>query len=85
MARIGYCWLAVIGTWLGAHTANAQEKPAITIIFPGMDTVFEDVKLAFDLVGEKGDDKGFETLKSTIETFLVGIDTSKQGGVRVYP
>jgi hypothetical protein len=71
---------------MAKNAASAQEKPAITVVFPSMDDVFSDIKIAFDLVGEKGDDKGFETLKSTIETFLVGIDTTKAGGgIRIYP
>ncbi len=84
-ARIVLCWLAFTSAWMGRNAAFAQEKPAIIVVFPSMDDVFSDIKIAFDLVGEKGDDKGFETLKSTIETFLVGIDSTKPGGIRIYP
>jgi hypothetical protein len=69
-----------------ANLAYSQEKPdvkpAITVIAPPTDEIFNDLKLALDLAG---DDKGFETLKDTIETFLVGIDTVERGGVRIYP
>jgi hypothetical protein len=70
---------------VGGNLASAQEKPAITVVVPSMDNVFSDIKVAFDLVGEKGDERGFKTLKDTIETFLVGIDTTKPAGVRIYP
>ena len=58
------------------------ERPSITVVFPSIDEVLKDLKLAFDLVG---DTKGFTTLRETVETFLVGVDTSKAGGVRTYP
>ncbi|MBI3863468.1 MAG: hypothetical protein HY290_16375 [Planctomycetia bacterium] len=83
-SRIVLCVLACCAAF-GNRSAAAQEKPSITVVLPSFDDLFADFKVAFDLVGEKGDDKGFETLKSTIETFLVGIDTTKPGGVRIYP
>ncbi len=44
--------------------------------------MYKDLKLAFDLVD---DSKGYNTLKETIETFLVGVDTTKPGGIRTFP
>jgi hypothetical protein len=83
--KFGLGCLALAFALAGGNVACAQEKPAITVVFPGMDVVFNDLKLTFDLVGEKGDEKGFKTLKSTVETFLDGIDTTKPGGIRIYP
>src|SRR5580765_584328 len=57
-----------------AADEKSDEKPSITVVFPSIDEVYKDLKLAFDLVGDK---KGFETLKDTIDTFLVGVDTTK--------
>lgn len=83
--RIVICLLALASILMDRMSATAQEKPSITVVFPSTDEIFADFKLAFDLVGDKGDEKGYETLKSTIETFLVGIETDKPGGIRIYP
>ncbi|HTI50768.1 MAG TPA: hypothetical protein VL475_07450, partial [Planctomycetaceae bacterium] len=61
--------------------ACADDKPVITVVLPSADALFEDLKLPFDLVG---DEKGYKTLKETIEVFLVGVDTATPSGVRVY-
>lgn len=66
--------------WSQAKPAVA-EKPVITLAIPGADALFEDLKLAFDLAG---DEKGYKTLKETIEVFLVGVETDKPSGLRLY-
>lgn len=74
---------AVFSSAFSNETALADdEKPSITVVFPNIDEVFKDLKLAFDLVD---DSKSFTTLKETVETFLVGVDTTKPGGIRTYP
>lgn len=65
-----------------AADEKAPVKPAITVVFPSTDEVFKDLKFTFGLVN---DEKGFNTLKSTIELFLVGIETTQPGGIRIYP
>lgn len=62
--------------------ATSADKPAITVVFPNTNEVFKDLKFVFDLVG---DEKGYETLRDTIEIFLEGIDTTQPGGIRIYP
>ena len=83
--KLTLCLLAFAAVFLNRAAFAADEKPAakpsITVVFPSIDEVFKDLKLAFDLVG---DAKGFATLKDTIETFLVGVDTTKAGGIRTY-
>jgi hypothetical protein len=76
------CVLAFTATLTDRVALADDEKPSITVVFPSIDEVFKDLKLAFDLVE---DSKGFTTLKETVETFLVGVDTTKAGGIRVYP
>lgn len=68
--------------WSQAKPAGTvAEKPVITVAIPGADALFEDLKLAFDLAG---DEKGYKTLKETIEVFLVGVETDKPSGLRLY-
>jgi len=81
--------LAVAAAFSDRFVFAADEKPSITVVFPSIDEVFKDLKLAFDLVD---DSKSFATLKETVETFLVGqpgkalaVDTTKAGGIRTYP
>jgi hypothetical protein len=80
--------LALSALFADTRALAADEKPSITVVFPSIDEVFNDLNLAFDLVG---DEKGFTTLKETVETFLVGqpgkalaVNTSEPGGIRVY-
>jgi len=61
---------------------KAAAKPAMTVVAPTTDELFKDLKFALELAG---DEKGYDTLKETIETFLVGMDTVERGGVRIYP
>ena|GEM_PF-3407469 len=81
--KLTLCLLAFVAVCSNtmAFAADTDEKPSITVVFPSIDEVFKDLKLAFDLVG---DAKGFATLKDTVETFLVGVDTTKAGGIRTY-
>jgi len=83
MRAIGWALsLAALAAGFAAAPARAaDEKPSITVVFPSSDEVFKDLKFAFDLVG---DEKGYDTLKGTIELFLVGVDASQPGGIRVY-
>ena len=81
--RLTLCLLAFAAVLAGRGTLFAQdEKPSITVVFPSIDEVFKDLKLAFDLVE---DSNGFTTLKETVETFLVGVETTRPGGIRTYP
>ena len=91
--RMMLCVLAFAAAFSNRAAVAADEKPiekpSITVVFPSIDEVFKDLKLAFDLVG---DSKGFTTLKETVETFLIGqpgkdlaVDTTKAGGIRTYP
>ena len=73
--------LAFAAVFSNRAAVFADEKPSITVVFPSIDEVFKDLKLTFDLVD---DSKGFTTLKETVETFLVGVDTTKAGGIRTY-
>ena len=79
--RMMFCVLAVAAASSDRSALAADEKPSITVVFPSIDEVFKDLKMAFDLVD---DSKGYNTLKETVETFLVGVDTSKAGGIRTY-
>jgi hypothetical protein len=78
--------LAVAAAFFAPAASVADEKspvkPAITVIIPTTDEIFRDLQFALQLAG---DEKGFKTLKETIETFLVGVDTVERGGVRIYP
>jgi len=75
------CLLASAAVFSNRAAVLADEKPSITVVFPSIDEVFKDLKLTFDLVE---DSRGYTTLKETVETFLVGVDTSKAGGIRTY-
>ena len=82
--RAGRCMLFVLAFAAVFSNRGAQaddEKPSITVVLPSIDEVFNDLKLIFDLVDDK---KGFATLKDTVDTFLVGVDTTKAGGIRTY-
>ena len=57
------------------------DAPLISVDLPNIDHFYSDLKLLFDLAG---DQKGLKTLKDTINEFLVGVETGKSGGVRVY-
>lgn len=61
--------------------AGAAAKPVITVVLPSVEKLNEDMKLAFDLAG---DEKGFNTLKETMDVFIVGVDQTKPGGLRLY-
>ncbi len=61
--------------------APVADKPIITVGLPPIDGLYEDMKMALDLVN---DPKGYETLEDTISVFLDGIDTTKPSGLRVY-
>ena len=74
--------LAVALLFINRAVAVADEKPAITVVLPSTDEGFKDLKLIFDLVQ---DEKGYNTLKETIELFLEGVDTKTPSGIRVYP
>ncbi len=84
--KIVACSLAFAALTAVPFTVAADDppavKPAITVVAPTTDELFQDLKFALDLAG---DDKGYDTLKETIETFLVGVDTVERGGVRIYP
>jgi hypothetical protein len=68
--------------WSQTKPAGAiAEKPIITVASPGTDALFEDLKLVFDLAG---DEKGFKTLKETMEVFLLGVETDKPSGLRLF-
>lgn len=75
-------FLALAVLFVSAPMATADEKPAITVVLPSTDEGFKDLKLVFDLVK---DEKGYNTLKETLELFLVGVDTKTSSGIRVYP
>lgn len=60
---------------------KTRAEPLVTVIFPDLDQAYKDLKLVFDLAG---DTKGYQTFKETTDEFLVGIETGKPGGVRVY-
>jgi hypothetical protein len=75
------CSWAFAAAVLGRPLLAAAEEPSITVVLPSTDELFKDFKLAFDLAK---DEKGYNTLKETIETFLVGVDTTKAAGVRIY-
>ena len=82
-------WLAANG-WCQTK-APAQKAPAqkdagqkadsavVTIALPSADQFYGDLKLLFDLAK---DEKGFKTLKETIDEFLVGIESDKSRGQR---
>jgi hypothetical protein len=74
--------LAVALLFVNRSAARADEKPAITVVLPSTDEGFKDLKLVFDLVQ---DEKGYNTLKETIELFLEGVDTTTPSGIRIYP
>lgn len=60
---------------------RAAEKPVITVVLPSAESLYQDLKLPFDLVG---DEKGYTTLVDTIRIFLVGVDPATPSGIRVY-
>lgn len=64
-----------------AEPATAGNKPVITAVLHSIDELYNDLKLVFDLAG---DQKGYKTLKETIEVFLEGVETDKPAGIRVY-
>ena len=79
---IAFLIAALALVFVDRRVLAADEKPAITVVLPSTDEGFRDLKLIFDLVG---DEKGYNTLKETIELFLVGVDTTTPSGIRVYP
>src|SRR6185436_8576247 len=85
MRKLVVSWMLLLllapAAWSQQAGNAAASKPVITIVLAGADGLFEDLKLAFDLAG---DQKGFETLKSTMEVFIIGVDPAKPSGVRLY-
>lgn len=57
------------------------QNPSITVVLPSTEEFYKDLKYTFDLAK---DPKGFETLKSTLDLFLVGVDPAERSGLRVY-
>jgi hypothetical protein len=80
---IAFCLAFTAAATLSPVAADDKgAKPAITVVAPTTDELFKDLRFALELAG---DEKGYDTLKETIETFLVGMDTVERGGVRIYP
>ena len=54
--RLMLCVLAFAAVFSAASSTQAvfadDEKPSITVVFPSIDEVFNDLKLAFDLVDD---------------------------------
>ncbi len=73
--------LTIAALFAGRTAYAADEKPPIIVVLPTTADFFKDLKFTFDLVK---DDKGYETLKETLQTFLVGVDESERAGIRVY-
>jgi hypothetical protein len=74
--------LAVALLFINRAVAVADEKPAITVVLPSTDEGFKDLKFVFDL---DQDEKGYTTLKETIELFLEGVEKTTPSGIRIYP
>ena len=74
--------VAIVAAVTARPACAADEKPAITVVLPSTDESFNDLKFAFDAAK---DEKGYKTLKETVELFLVGVDTTQPGGIRIYP
>src|SRR5215471_20423437 len=65
----------------GKASASGAAEPVVTVNFPSVDQAYGDLKFIFDLVN---DQKGYTTLKDTLDVFLVGVETDKAGGLRFY-
>lgn len=63
----------------GSKTEAA--KPVVTMILPTINEADHDLKFLFDLAEDK---KGYETLKESIDVFLVGLERDKNGVVELY-
>jgi len=79
------CWLLSILACLGwvpsVPVVGAAEKPVLSAEVPSINRVYDELKLVFDLAE---DQKGFKTLKETLDVFIDGVETDKPCGVRVY-
>jgi len=75
------CSWAILAAILARPLVASADEPSIIVVLPSTDEVYKDFKLAFDLAN---DDKGYKTLKDTIDTFLVGVDMSKPAGIRIF-
>jgi hypothetical protein len=60
---------------------SVDNKPVLTGAVSSVDQLYDDLKFVFQLAG---DDKGYKTLKETIDGFTVGVQTDKPSGWRVY-
>jgi hypothetical protein len=57
------------------------ETPFITVAYPNLEHFYSDLNLMFNLVGEQ---KRYQTLKGTLDEFVVGVDPASPGGVHLY-
>ena len=74
--------LLVSKGWCQAKSqVQKDDEPVVTVALPSVDQFYSDLKFLFDLVN---DENGYNTLKETIDVFLVGVETDKPGGVRLY-
>src|SRR5262245_56619553 len=61
--------------------ADDAGRAVVTAQLSSIDKAYAEAKFVFDLVG---DQKGYETLKETIDVFLAGVETGKPCDVRVF-
>ncbi len=77
-ARAGTAAADRAETKTGGGSAAA---PFVTMAYPNIERFYSDLKLMFDLVGEQ---KRYQTLKETIDEFVVGVDPASPGAVHLY-
>jgi len=66
--------------WAQVKAESPSSKPTITAALPGLNEVFADLKVAFDLVN---DPKGYQTLVETLDVFIVGVEKDKPIGGQI--
>lgn len=64
-----------------SSSKTESAKPVVTVILPTLNEADHDLKFLFDLAEDK---KGYETLKESIDVFLVGLERDKNGVVELY-
>ena len=80
--------LTCAGALFAASTVRSESppksenlKPVVTVVLPTINEADHDLKFLFDLAEDK---KGYDTLKESLETFLVGIERDKNGILEVF-
>lgn len=82
-ALAGGCLLCVLAApgWSQSRQSSGSERPIVTAELPSINRGYDDVKYLFELAG---DQKGYQTFKDTLDSFLEGVETDKPVGIRTY-